>query len=118
MRCRCRATIAAESRRALASHSRDDSGRVDPANVIVDLVRNEYVPVGVHRDGPRIAEDGRRRSTLTVKATGVTVARHRGDDPRSVDPADATVSGVRDEEIADTVDRHVSRAVELSRYGR
>src|SRR5262245_39992438 len=85
-----RAAVSAEAKSPVAGHSRDDAGRIDLANAIVEGVGEEQIAFTICRHARGRAElSGDSGSEVSAKTSQCAVARHGGNDPGEVDLADA-----------------------------
>ena len=96
----------------------DPAAGYDLTDTVVLGVRDEEVARGVHGDAGRVPQLRARAGAPVAAEAGNTGAGDRGDDPGAGgDPADAVVTGVRDEEVARSVDGDAGRVPELRAGG-
>src|SRR5207247_7989988 len=109
--------VPAKTNSSISRNSGDRPRRSHLPNYFVNGVRDEKTSGAVHRHTSwKIQLSGSRESAVPAK-TKSSISRHSGNRTRRRHLPNSLVTGVRDEEISGTVDRHTSWATEPNGSG-
>ena len=101
-----RAAVSRVCRTALARNRGDNAVDVHLANSLVIVVSNIHVAVDIERHAGRM-EAGAGGRVAIPRVAIATIACHRGDDAVGIHLADATVSPIGNEHVAESIGDHV-----------